>query len=300
MSWRNAWGILKQTFLDGIDDNIPQLGAALAYYSIFSIAPLVLLAIALAGLVFGAQAGRGAVSQEIKETVGVQVSQAIESILQSASTSRTGVLATILSVIVLFFGASGAFIQLQDSLNTIWKVMPRPGRGFWGILHDRFLSYAMVLGTGILIVVSLIATSALMVVVTYFSASFSATTLDLWTALNWVVSFVVIALLFALIYKYLPDVKLRWSDVWAGAVVTALLFTLGKYLIGLYLGRSSVTSAYGAAGSLVVILLWVYYSAQILLFGAEFTRVYTLRRRSRVEPSDNAILRSNPFPLSPR
>jgi membrane protein len=198
--------------------------------------------------------------------------------------------ATVLGIAVLFFGASGVFGELQDALNTIWKVQPRPGRAWLTILRERFFSFTMVVGTGFLLLVSLVISAALAAAGKYLSNAALPGGVALWQAVTWLVSFTFIALVFALIFKVVPDVKLRWGDVWIGAVLTALLFALGKFALGLYLGWGTTTSAYGAAASLVVLLLWVYYSAQILLFGAEFTRVNALRYGSHfVVAADNAV-----------
>jgi membrane protein len=281
--------LLREIIHEWSEDKVPRLGAALAYYSIFSIAPLVLLTIAVAGMLFGQKAAEGAIVAEIGDTVGQPVATAIETMIQSASDPGSTILATLIGLVTLLFGASGVFGQLQDALNTIWKVAPKPGLGFWELLRSRFLSFTMVLGTGFLMLVSLLATAALAAVAAYFTPASLPGGVYLWQAVNWLLSFALATLLFALIYKILPDVQLAWKDVWTGAVVASLLFSIGKYLIGLYLGRGGVASAYGAAGSLVVILIWVYYSSQILLFGAELTRVLARRHGTHVAPSENAV-----------
>lgn len=283
------WQMLKDTIHEWSEDKAQTLGAALAYYSVFSIAPLVILAISIAGLGFGEQAARGAIEGEIKEAVGEPVARAIQDLLRHTSDPGAGWLATIIGLVTMLFGASGVFGQLQDALNTIWKVKPKPGRAWLGIVKERFLSFTMVLGTGFLLLVSLVLSAALSALGKFWAPDFLPGSLDLWQWVNWGVSFALITLLFAMIYKVLPDVYIAWRDVWVGAAVTALLFTVGKFLLGYYLGRGSVTSPYGAAGSLVVILIWVYYSSQILLFGAEFTRVYALRDGKQVQPCANAV-----------
>jgi len=281
-------GLLKATFYEWSEDKAPRLGAALAYYSVFSIGPLLVIAIAVARLIFGKEAAQGEVVDEIKGTVGEPVALALQQMLATASDPGWGTGAAIIGIVTLLFGASGVFGQLQDALNTIWKVEPKPGRGIWGIIQDRFLSLTMVLGTGFLLLVSLVITATL--------SALSASLSDLmpggtyvWQPVNLVVSFGVITMLFAMIYRFLPDAQVAWRDVWIGAAITAGLFSLGKFLLGWYLGQSNVTSAYGAAGSLVVILLWVYYSSQILLFGAEFTRVYAEQYGLGVRPTPNAV-----------
>lgn len=287
MSLRDAWGLIPDTFRLWSEDKVPRLGAALAYYSVFSIAPLLVIVIAVAGFVFGEQAAEGRVEREVRSTLGAPTAEALQAMIVKARETGRGTLATLIGIGVLLFGASGVFGQLQDSLNTIWKVTPKPGRGLVGIIRDRFLSFAMVLGIGFMLLVSL-AITALLAALGDWAEELPGGAY-LWQTVNNVASFVLIAVLFAMIFKVLPDVRLRWADVWVGAGVTALLFVAGKYLIGLYLGRSSFASVYGAAGSVVVILLWVYYSSQILLWGAEFTRAYTERFGVRAVPADNAM-----------
>lgn len=285
MNANHAYETLKQTVNEWLADKAMRLGAALAYYSVFSIAPLVIIAIAISSFVFGEQAAQGEIVQQIQGMVGESGARAIEDMLASNKERGSGGLATAFGVVALLFGASGVFGQLQDALNTIWKVEPKPGRGVLGVIKDRFFSFTMVLGTGFLLLVSLIVTAALEAI-TKFIAGDAGVPLQI---VNTVFSMAFVMLLFALIFKYVPDIKIEWRDVWIGAALTALLFTVGKYLIGLYLGQASVTSSYGAAGSLVVLLLWVYYSSLILLFGAEFTRVHASKSGHRVPPSDNAI-----------
>lgn len=287
MKWRDIWGMVKEVIDNWSADKAPRMGAALAYYSIFSLAPIVVIAISIAGIVFEEKAAHGGIVREIEGTVGEPAAAAIEELVKNAGKSGGGHFAAALSLVLLLFGASGVFVELQDSLNTIWKVPPREGSGVWNWIRDRFLSFAAVFGTGFLLLVSLIVSAALSAMSKYFTPASMPGGPALWMAANTLVSLVFIALLFALIFKWLPDVKIDWRDVWTGAALTAILFTIGKYLIGLYLGRSSTTSAYGAAGSLVVILVWVYYSTQIMLFGAEFTRVYALRCGSRKDSADH-------------
>jgi membrane protein len=282
--------LLKAAFWRWWGDNTFQLGAALAYYTVFSLAPVVLIALAIAGLFFEEKTARAELLREINNnnTVGSRVGQAIGSIMEYAQDKGTGKFATAVSLVILFFGATSVFAQLQDALNTIWGVKRKQGTGWWTTLRDRFWSFTVVLGIGFLLLVSLVlsaALSALAGLVTRFDLPGGV---YLWQGLNWLVSFGLITLLFAMIYKLLPDAKIEWGDVWVGAAVTALLFALGKYLMGLYLGRSSWISAYGAAGSLIVVLIWVYYSSQIFLFGAEFTYVYASGTSKPLVPKENA------------
>jgi membrane protein len=288
MNLKTLFQLLKETFNEWNEDKAPRLGAALAYYSVFSIAPLLIIAIAIAGQVFGETAANDRIRGEIADTIGPQAAELIQETIKNSRDLGSGIFAVLVGVVVLLFGASGVFGQLQDALNTIWKVTPKPGLGLWGFLKDRFLSFTMVLGTGFLLLLSLLISAAL-AALTHFVTPNAWANGWLLEALNFVISFGSIMGLFTMIYKVLPDAEISWSDVWIGAGVTTLLFMLGKLLIGLYLGRSSVGSAYGAAGSLVVVLLWVYYSSQILLFGAEFTRVYANHCGKRVVPSANAV-----------
>ena len=280
--------LLKETFKEWQEDKASRLAAALAYYTAFSIAPLFIIAIAIAAVVFGQEAAQGGIFQQLKDLIGPEGAAAVETMIENSRKPTEGTIATIISVVILLFGASGVFGQLQDSLNTIWEVAPKPGRGIMGFIKDRFLSFTMVLGIGFLLLVSLVLSAVLAGLSNFLGEVIPGLTL-LWNTLNFFISFGVITVLFALIFRVLPDAKIAWGDVWFGAGITALLFTIGKSLIGLYLGNSSVGSTYGAAGSFVVLLLWVNYSAQILFFGAEFTQVYANKYGSRIVPAKNAI-----------
>jgi membrane protein len=285
----SVFGLLKDTYSAWSEDRAPRLGAALAYYTIFSIAPLLIVAVGIAGQIFGEEAARGEVMSQVEETVGGPAAATIQDMLRHSYTSGTSIWATVVGLAVLLFGASGVFVQLQDALNTIWRVAPRPDRGWLEVVRDRFLSFGAVLATGLLLLVSLAANTALAALGKFLAPDALPGGLSLWQGLNALVSLAFFTLLFALLFKLLPDVYLAWRDVWIGALVTAVLFTIGNYLIGLYLGYTSTASAFGAAGSLVVLLVWVYYSAQILLFGAEFTYVLACRRGTCIEPKANAV-----------
>ena len=287
MQVRETWDILKQTATEWSEDKAPQLGASLAFYSILSLAPLLVIALAIAGAIFGEEAARGEIVAQFQGLVGKEGAEAAEEMITHAKRPEAGIIATVLGTITLLFGASGVFGQLQDALNTVWDVKPKPGRGLWGYLRARFLSFSMVLGTGFLLLVSLVLSATLAGIGKTISGMLPEMQ-ALWMVINFVVSFAVIAGLFALIFKYVPDVRIAWKDVVVGAILTALLFTIGKFALGLYLGRQGLGSAYGAAGSLVVLVVWVYYSAQILLFGAELTQVYARRYGSQIQPDENA------------
>ena len=276
-----AWLLFKEAGSAWFADNAPSLGAALAYYTIFSLAPVLIVVIAVAGLAFGREAAEREILRQIQALVGPAGAATIQTIIQRADQPALGIIASTLGPATVLVGASGAFLQLQDTLNQIWKVKPK-SESFWLCeLRKRSLSFGLVLGTGFLLLVSL-AVSAGLAMVGTFMGHLLPIPAFLLESVNFLLSFAVITLLFAMIFKVLPDTEVAWGDVWIGAGVTALLFTIGKMLIGLYLGKSSVASTYGAAGSLVVVLVWVYYSAQILLLGAEFMHVYAKQHGSRV------------------
>ena len=281
------WPLLRATMSDWYEDRAQRIGAALAYYTIFALAPGLVIVMALAGLMLGPGAESQIIGQ-FHELIGEQGATAIEATVRSARNETLGATGTALALIPLVFGLWGVFGELQDGLNTIWGVTPKPGRRIRDILKERFWSFAMVVGIGFVLLVSLVLSAWLAAVGTYVGSLLPAPAAGL-EALNFVISFVVITGSFALIFKLLPDVRIAWRDVWLGAAVTSLFFTVGKFLIGLYLGKSAVASAYGAAGSLVIIVVWVYYSAQILLFGAEFTKVWTKRRGSGFVPEKTAV-----------
>ena len=281
------WGLLKATASEWSEDKVPRLGAALAFYSVLSLAPLLLIAIAVAALVFGEKAATGQLDDEIQGMVGKEGAEAIQQMLKNAHKPGSGPIAALVGFATLLLAASGVFGQLQDSMNTIWEVQPKPGRGVLGFLKDRFFSFAMVLGTGFLLLTSLVLSTTV--------AAMFALVGNVTPALKPVLAFgdfftsaVVVILLFALIYKVLPDARIAWRDVWVGAGLTTVLFLVGKALIGIYLARSSYGSGYGAAGSLVVLLVWIYYSSLILFFGAEFTQVYANRYGSQIRPAPDA------------
>lgn len=266
--------LVKQTFVDWNEDNAPRLAAALSFYTAFAIAPLLLIAIAVAGLVFGREAATHQIEQQVSGLLGSAAGEALNTMVAAASNEQgTGIAASLIGVVTLLFAASGVFGELQGALNTIWEVQPRSSLGVWGTVKKRFFSFSMVLGVGFLLLVSLIISAVLTAFGRVVGGDQFGQTM-LWKALNAGISFAVSTGLFALIFKVIPDVAIRWRDIWIGAVVTALLFTLGKAALGWYLGRPGTTSTYGAAGSFVALLLWVYYSAQILFVGAEFTQVY--------------------------
>jgi membrane protein len=285
---RSTWNMTKETFLAWNEDKAPRLAASLAFYTMFTLAPLLILVIVAAGLAFGKEAAQGQIIGQIQGLVGAESARAIQDFLAQVARPGSGIVATIIGIATLVIGAWWVFAELQDALDTIWEVAPKPGRSLLAVLKVRFVSFTMMFGVGFLLLVSLVISAALSALGTFLTSQlpeFQA----LLQVLNQIISFAVITLLFAMIYKVVPDVTIAWGDVWMGAGMTALLYTIGKYLIGVYLGTSSTASAYGAAGSLVVILIWVYYSAQILFLGAEFTKVYAKRYGSRILPTEIVV-----------
>ena len=268
-------GLLKETFKEFSEDKAPRLGAALAYYTIFSIGPLLLIAVAMSGIFFGQEAAQGKISAELGKIFGPEMAKSLEEVVQAAAKPKSGTIATIVGVLTLMLGASGVFGQLKDALNTIWNVELKKTSGIVSFFKSRFLSMAMVLGIGFLLLVTLILDTAIAAMGDSVSQYVGGEAVA--QALSLALSFAVAVVLFAAIFRILPDLKIAWRDVWLGAVITALLFAIGKWGIGVYLGKAAPGSAYGAAGSLVILLIWVYWSAQILFLGAEFTQVYARR-----------------------
>jgi membrane protein len=275
---RAAFSLVRETLAEWWRDDALRLGAALSYYTVFSLAPILVVCVAVAGLVFALEAASGRLIDEIRGLVGPDGANVISTLVERAAVRPSaGWVATTIGLATILIGASGAFGQLQYALNEIWNVKPEPSRGLVGVLRDRFLSFSMVLVIGFLLLVALVVSAALSAL-DDVAGMYGAILQPILAVLNFLASFGIITLLFAAIFKVLPSTDVRWSDVWIGAAVTAALFVVGKEAIGLYLGNASVASVYGAASSIVVILLWVYYSSQILFLGAEFTQVFARRR----------------------
>jgi membrane protein len=279
-----VWNLLKQTATSWLDHKDARLGAALAYYSIFSVGPLILIAIAVAGFWFGQDAVRGQVSAQIEDVLGTSGARVVQSMLAGAAQPRAGLLATAIGLGTLLFAAIGVVVQLKDALNTVWGVESKKG-GAWQFVRTYLVSLAGVLSLGFLLLISLLVSTFLAAGSAYVAPYMPELMLH---ALSSAVSLIVIAVLFAMMFKWLPDAEIAWRDVWAGAIVTAVLFEVGKLLIGVYIGKQGLESTYGAAASLVVLLVWVYYSSQIVLLGAEFTHVYAMRRRPTRSPTGEA------------
>lgn len=283
-----VWELLKQAFIEWDRDNVSRLAAALAYYAIFSLAPLLVIVVSLAGLLFGEEAARGQIERQFGGLIGEEGAEIVQTMVEGASRTEAGILATAIGVLALLIGATGAFGQLQGGLNTVWEVAPKPGRVIKGMVRTRLLSFAMILVIGFLLLVSLVLSAGLEAFNTYVENRVPAPPLVGWSVVNSAVSFILITLLFAMIYKILPDVEIPWRNVWLGAAVTALLFSTGKHLIGLYLGNSTIGSTYGAAGTLAILLIWIYFSAHIFYFGAEITQVYANRYGTPIRPASYA------------
>jgi len=280
--------LFKVSATEWSNDKAARLGASLSYYTIFSLAPVLLLVIAVAGMVLGRDAAQGKIVEQLQGLLGVDAAKAIQTMLEKAGQHGKGIIATVVGGVTLIVGATGVMIELQDALNTVWKVIPKPNQGIKGIIRDRLLSFGIVLGFGFLLLVSLVVSAAVALLDGWIGGMIPG-----WVIFGYVLSYGIsvglVALMLGAIFKILPDAKIAWKDVWVGAVVTSLLFHLGKFGISLYIGKASVASSFGAAGSLAVLLVWVYYSSQIVLFGAEFTRAYANEFGSHVEASDNAI-----------
>jgi membrane protein len=288
MNAQSAFELLKQTFSEWSEDKAPRLAAALSYFTVFSIAPLLVIVIAIVGLVYGQKATTDQISNQISGVVGAQAAQFIEGMVQSASKPRDSIFATIIGFVTLLFGAMGVFTQLQDALNTIWEVQPDPKLSFLDKVKARFMPFVMLIGIAFLLLSSLAVSAAISALGHWMGGVLPLPEFVL-QAINIVLGFAVTTVMFAAIFKFLPDVKIQWHDVWIGAAATALLFMIGQIGLSLYVGKVAADSTYGAAGSLVAVLLWVYWTSQILFFGAELTQVYANRYGSHLKPAPGAI-----------
>ncbi|NUY79471.1 YihY/virulence factor BrkB family protein [Flavobacterium sp. MAH-1] len=285
----DIWKMLKCTFNDFLADRALKLSASLSYYTVFSMAPLLLLMISLFGYFFGRDAIQGHVFHEINGLIGAEAALQIQEVIKNMELSGKTTTALIIGIVTLIIGATTVFGEIQDSINMIWKVKAKPKRGWVKILKDRLLSSSMIIGLGFLMVVSLMVNGALMALNDWLKSFFPEVTLVLFNIINIVITFGVITVLFGIIFKVLPDAYIDWKHVKIGAFFTACLFMIGRYLIGLYITTTSTGTAYGAAGSIIIILVWVYYTAAILYFGAEFTRVYCEYTGARIKPADYAV-----------
>ena len=274
-----AWYLIKESVVEWTNDRASRKGAALAFYTVFSLAPILIVAIAIAGLFFGKEAARGEIYEQMADLLGAQGAQAIQAMIQNANHPGAGVFATVVGIVTLVVGATTALAELKDGLDQIWEVPPERMSGFWYFVRKRLLSIGLILSIGFLLLVSLVFSAVLTALARRWGPE-DVTSVVLQTA-NFLFAFILVTLLFAMIYKILPSTRIAWRDVLIGSLVTAALFSIGKFAIGLYLGNSAIASSYGAAGSVILVLVWVYYSAQIFLLGAEFTKVYAHRYGSR-------------------
>jgi len=286
--WQHAWQMTKATLNAWIDDFAPSMGAAIAYYTIFSLAPMLVIAIAVAGMIFGQDAAQGEIVNQLRGLIGTDGAVAVQGLLKSANEPTGGVIATVLGVLTLIVGATAVFVELQNALDRIWRVpVASKQSGIWNMIRTRLLSFGFVLGLGFMLIVSLVVSAALSALGNWWSGWFEGWQIVL-QVLNFALSIGVFTCLFSVIYKYMPRVRLSWHDVWIGSISTTVLFTIGKYLIGLYLGKTGMSSGFGAAGSFALLLAWVYYSAQIFLLGAEFTWIYANNYGSRADHATEA------------
>ncbi|RDV14334.1 YihY/virulence factor BrkB family protein [Pontibacter diazotrophicus] len=284
-----VWGLLKETSSEFIDNNSWQKGAALAYYTIFALPPMLIIIISAGGYFFGEQAVSGEIYYQIKEVIGAEGAYSVQKMVENVNEFSNITLAAIAGVVALFIAATGVFISLQDSLNEIWYVKPKPKRGYVKLILDRFLSFGMILIIAVILLLSLLVNAVLVAIGDFLTARFSSWVIYVLHFANFASVLLLMSFLFACIYKFLPDAKIKWRDVWVGALVTALLFVAFRGLIGFYLGTNDVGSVYGAAGSVVVILTWVFFNSQIIFFGAVFTFVYSRKYGFNIYPADYAV-----------
>lgn len=289
LATKNLWKILKQAGLDFVDDKVLKLSAALAFYTLFSLPAMLIIIIAVSDIFYGREAIEGTIYGQIANFVGKEAALQIQQTIRSAALSNEAGFATIVGLVTLVIGATSVFGEIQDSINSIWRLKAKPKKGWLKIIINRLISFSMVVCMGFLLLVSLLINGIMDAVIDKLTKMFPGITAFTVYSFNLLLTFLITSFLFAIIFKFLPDAKIRWRHVRAGAFTTAIFFLIGKFLIGYYLGHSKLSSAYGAAGSVIVILLWVYYSAMILYFGAEFTRVYAIHSGSQIYPNDYAV-----------
>jgi membrane protein len=290
-SIKNIWSISRQSFIDFIDNKVLKLSAALAFYTIFSLPAMLIIMISVSDIFYGRAAIEGTLYQQISSFVGTDAALQIQQAIRGAALSQSSNFATIVGIVTLLFGATSVFSEIQDSINHIWKLKtkPRKGKGILKLILNRLLSFSLVISLGFLLLVSLLINGLMDALINRLTHLFPQLTVIMVYVFNLLVTFGITSLLFGMIFKVLPDARIKWSHVRAGAFTTAILFMVGKFLIGYYLGHSRLSSTYGAAGSVIVMLLWVYYSAMILYFGAVFTHVYAVHTGSRIYPNDYAV-----------
>jgi membrane protein len=286
---RKFWLILRQAVDNFLEDNGMKLSASLSYYTIFSLGPLLMIVISLAGIFFGREAVQGKIYYQINGLVGNEAAMQIQDIIKNIEESQESSSGAIFGIIVLIIGATGVFTEIQDSINYIWSVKAKPKRGYIKLLFNRFISFSLIIGFGFIMMVSLVLHALIDVLYEKLVQYFADTILVLFQGINYLLLFGIISVLFTIIFKVLPDARIRWRDAYVGAAFTSLLFMIGKFAIGFYLGNSDVSATFGAAASLIILLLWVYYTSIILFFGAEFTKVYTLNFGGGIVPEDTAV-----------
>lgn len=289
-SFKDIWSIIKQSFSDFIDNKVLKLSAALAFYTIFSLPAMLIIVISVSDIFYGRAAIEGTLYNQIAGFVGSEAAIQIQEAIRGAALSKSSYFATIVGIVTLLFGATSVFYEIQDSINYIWKLKSKPkGTGFLKMIINRLLSFSLVISLGFLLLVSLLINGLMDMLITRLTAMFPELTVIMVYIVNVIITFGITALLFAMIFKVLPDARIKWKHVRAGAITTAILFMVGKFLIGYYLGHSKLSSTYGTAGSVIVMLLWVYYSAMILYFGAVFTHVFAVHTGSRIYPTNYAV-----------
>lgn len=286
---KEIWQVILRSFKGFSEDKIPKYSAALAYTTVFSFGPLLVVIIFLCSIFFGQEATQGKIYEQMTQFVGHDAALQLQTIIKNASLSNKGTLAAVIGIITLLLGATAVFAEIQDSINSIWGFKAKPKKGIWKIIRNRFLSFSVVVSLGFLLLVSLAVSTIIEGLSDKLKSSLPNVTVVLFYVLNLVISFIVITTLFALIFKVLPDAKTKWKDVWPGALASGILFMIGKFAISFYIGRSNVGSTYGAAGSLVILLLWVYYSAMILYLGAEFAKAWSKHKGLLIQPNDYAV-----------
>jgi membrane protein len=287
--FEKSWELIRDTVNEFIDDNAIKFSASLAYYTVFSLPPMLILVISLSGLFYGTEAVEGKVYTQIADVVGPETAVQIEAMIKDVRLKGNTHLSTIIGIIILVIGATGVFTEIQDSINIIWGVKAKPKRGWLKIIVNRIISFSMIISIGFVLLVSLVINAVMLILSHKLASYFPALTLYLLFIFNYLLTFVVITLLFAIIFKFLPDAKIRWKDVSVGAFATAILFIIGKFAITFYLAHTDFATANGTAGSIIVLLVWIYYSSVILFLGAEFTQVYSHRYGRKITPSDYAV-----------
>ncbi|MGI8951336.1 MAG: YihY/virulence factor BrkB family protein [Chitinophagaceae bacterium] len=288
-SLKNIWEILKNSFAGFANDKVPKLSASLAYYTLFSMGPLLVLIISLCGLFWGREAIEGKVYAQLQSFVGHDTAMQLQQIIKNASLAGKSKTAAIIGGIALLIGATSVFAEIQDSINMIWGLKPKPKKGWLKFLQNRFLSFSVIISLGFLLLVSLAVTAVIEGFSNKLQNAYPSVTVVVFYIINLIITLIVTTLIFAVIFKVLPDAQIKWNDVLAGAITTSLLFMLGKFGISFYISKGNVGSTFGAAGSLVILILWVYYSAFILYFGAEFTKAYAIKFGSEIHPTEYAV-----------